>query len=242
MIKFTKLSVLVLLFVMLQIPLKAQYLRIVGDTLLSYEANINETYEIFFTTQIQNIGFANLNVRIKVKVLEMTEGHSFDICWAGGCLPPATSDWDKSPSVVVKGGETLPTNAFYSHYYPYSGSSDAKIGSGKLIYTFYDADNPDDNASATVSFKYYDGMGIVETPMSEAISIDLNDNNSLNIKVVQNDTYFISIYNIDGNLIFLRNFNSDTQIDLNPYTKGVYVFSVMNSSSKKVTTGKLIKR
>ncbi|MGB9702705.1 MAG: T9SS type A sorting domain-containing protein [Candidatus Kapaibacteriota bacterium] len=242
MIKFTKILAIILMFVLSQIPLRAQFLRIVGDTVLSYEANLDETYEILFTTQVQNTSFADLNVKVKVKVLEITEGHSFDVCWAGGCLPPAKEDWDKSPSDVIKGGATLPTNAFYSHYYPYSGASDPKPGTGKLVYTFYDADNPSDNASVTVSFKYYSGSGIIELPQTNSLSINLNEQNTLEIKLNQNDNYTISIYDTRGNMMLTSTFNSDKNIDLNNFSNGAYVFSIINSESKKVTTGKFIKK
>ncbi len=221
---------------------KSQDLHIVGDSLLSFEANITDNSDIFVTKNINNSGFMNLSVKVKVKVIKMTSGHSFDICWGANCLPPATTDWDNSPIYTLNSLTTTPNNTFYAHYYPYDKDSDPIPGQGVLLYTFYDVNNPADNASFQATFTFTQGNDVSEIFSVVGIKTQVSMDNILNINTNGKlGEYTATIYDLNGNLVYKQTFMSDMNYNLNNLSTGAYLFSVVDANGKKVSNGKFIK-
>lgn len=218
----------------------SQSLYVVGPTSLDLTKDILEDWSVEIHSTVGNNTLTDINVKVKVKVLEIAKGHSFDVCWKGNCLPSTTEDWDKGDTDVIPAGQALPENSFFSHYYCTDKGSDPVKGNGKLLYTFYRPENQDDKAELTVTIAFTDVGSVSEFTSNPEISILHSMDNKLSISADNSGEYFVSLYSINGNNILNEKFNSSYQTDLNLLSSGVYLFNITKVNGERVSAGKIV--
>lgn len=217
----------------------SQSIVVVGPTTIDTTASMNDEYEIYFKSKITNPTPNDVTVKIKVLVVSLPEGHSFDCCWNGLCGPAGREDWDKSTPYVLKSGEITDDNMFYAHYYcQYKG--DPVPGTGKLKYVFYNVNNPDDKAEINATFTFTPGGSVSEILANPNLKIIHSESNLLSITSEISENYKLDIFAINGNTVFSQTFIGNFEKNLNEVSAGVYLFAITNSNGQKVSTGKIL--
>lgn len=218
----------------------SQSIVVAGPTTIDSTASMNDEYEIYFKSKITNPTLSDVNVKIKVVVVSIPEGHSFDCCWNGLCGPAGREDWDKSTPYILKSGETTDDNMFYAHYYCQYHGSDPVPGTGKLKYVFYNVNNPDDKAEINATFTFTPGGSVSEILANPNLKILHSESNLLSITSEISENFKLEIFAINGNKVFSQTFTTNFEKNLNEISTGVYLFAITNSNGQKVSSGKIL--
>jgi hypothetical protein len=236
---YLKLIYLPIIFLLAGNLLFAQSIYVVGPTNYIDSIDIKDDWSISLHSTIGNKSNSDINVKVMVKVQVLPVGHSFDVCWKGNCLPATTEDWDKADPEQIKAGTVLPENSFFSHYYCQDKGSDPLPGTGKLLYTFYNVDNPADKAEIMATFLFTNKTSVSEFISNPTIDIKQTQDNILNISTEKSERYQLNIYSINGNLVLSSSFELNSYTDLNTLSNGVYIFNLIDSHGNKAAIGKI---
>ncbi len=217
----------------------SQSLQFVNEPQSAYSANIDSAIDIYISTQIKNSSQSNINLKIKSEILSLSYGHSYDVCWNGNCSPPTTLNWESSNSFALAADSITPANLFYSHYYAYFKSGSPSEGSGSIRYTFFNADNPDDNLTFEVAYSFTTSS-VFETLANSQLKVDFSDNKVLRIFSNNNASlpYKITIYSVLGIKISEAQFDDFFEKDLMDFGNQVFLYQI-SQQGKIVGLGKI---
>lgn len=230
--------IFIVLIILIPFNLFSQSFEVLGDKVIDKTANIEEQWEIYFSTSIKNIGSMPINVKLSSKVISMTYGHSYDICWDGLCSPPTTENWVSGSSYKINPSDSLPENMFYSHYYSFYKDTDPLNGEGNIIYTFWNEQNPDDKVEIDAKYKFINGMSVYEVFSHPDIEFTFV-NRQMSVSSTKFDNLNLEIFDINGNKVVNQNFVNAYQSDLNSLPTGTYLIRI-SSENKVLSKGKIV--
>ncbi len=237
--KFNEIWLAILLFAIIPSITFSQTLSIVGDTVVSKTADVDEYWDIYLTTNVLNSSFAISTIKVKAEVIEMPAGHSYDICWNGQCYAATRANWDDGMPYNLAANSTMGEDIFYSHYYATNKDNQtATEGTGKIKYIFYLENNPSDNCSLVATFSFATNS-VKEILASEDVEINF-DNDVMNVSYSSAEQSTIQIFNIQGKLIDEITFWNTSSYNLNNLQSGSYLIRVINQN-KQIATGKFNK-
>lgn len=134
---------------------RAQSLQITADELeLTGPANLTMTSHI----AISNIGGGTVSLVIERITNDLAPGHSSYFCWGALCYPPTTN---VSQQFMVNPGEGDTMKAYLN--------PTGDIGTSHVTYRVYDADNPSDSASFTITYNATT-VGVDEISLDKMLS------------------------------------------------------------------------
>jgi hypothetical protein len=237
--KFNEILLAILLFAIIPSITFSQTLSIVGDTVITKIVDIDEFWDIYLTTDVYNSSFAISTIKVKAEVIEMSAGHSYDICWNGQCYAATGANWDDGMPYGIAANSKLGENLFYSHYYATNQNSPtATEGTGKIKYIFYLENNPSDNCSLVATFSFATNS-VKEIFANEDVEINF-DNDLMSISYPSAEQSTMQIFNIQGQLIDEITFWNTSSYNLNNLQSGSYLIRIINQN-KQIATGKFNK-
>jgi hypothetical protein len=220
----------------------SQNLKIFGLDQITESADISTDWEIQLYPTIRNISANEITVKVRIEPLEIPEGHSFGACWAGGCLAATIGKWDSQTSIKLPGNSDSPEFTFVAHYYCNYQGGNCTPGTAKFRYTFFNAENPSDNAVLNATLSFVGELGIQESLSLPEINAEYLKGNILKFTAEEaGNSYYCSIFSVNGNLLKSVIFSESTEINLNDLVSGAFVYSVQNQSGNTVAKGKFLK-
>ena len=95
---------------------------------------------------VRNNSTSEINVKMKQEAVNLVEGAQISFCALGNCFPPGTNE---TPNPFPVPAETTvgASGVFTGHYHAHGFE-----GTSLIKYTFFNADNPDDNTVFFISF------------------------------------------------------------------------------------------
>ena len=152
---------------------------------------------------------------------------------------------DGSLEIAFDSPYSLSPGAYYACVEMYSNNNDADIyilddetvpqpGGASMIFIPGDAVYTNGTA-AGIRMKLGSGQGFdIEETVLSGVSVYPNPSTgSININFENNDNYTIEVTNIIGEIILVKNVNSNAIIDLTNFEKGTYLVKVFNSELSK---------
>lgn len=218
--------------------LSAQSFEVLGEKIIDETVDINEHWDIYFSTSIKNIGSMPVNVKLSTTVKSMTFGHSYDVCWDGLCSPPTTEDWVANGSLKLNPNDSLPDNFFYAHYYSFYKTSDPSVGEGNILYTFWNEMNPNDKVEIDAKFKFIDGKSVYEIFSNPEVNFSIQ-NRYISISSTQFNQMNMDVFDINGNQVLSRLVNSNYNENLEFLPAGTYLIRI-SSDNKIVSKSKIV--
>jgi hypothetical protein len=198
--------------------LQAQSLQVTADELeLTGPANLTMTSHIY----ISNAGGGTVSLVIERINNDLATGHSSYFCWGALCYPPTTN---VSQQFMVNPGEGDTMKAYLN--------PTGDIGTSHVTYRVYDADNPSDSASFTITYNATT-VGVDEINLDKMLSSAMpnpadqytrvNYNvNSLNSKIV--------VTNLIGGIVKeipLTDKKNSLLIPTSDLRTGIYLYSLV---------------
>lgn len=143
-----QISILTLIILFSISNLKSQSLEFVTEP----ETNISshpDSSEIKSYAEVRNKSLSSVNVKVKMTIISLTEGHMIYFC-LGNCFPPRTSDFEMpdNTAVTLEPGETTIGPKFFDVVLIPDGIE----GCTTVKMTFMVAGNPSDMLEYTVTF------------------------------------------------------------------------------------------
>lgn len=210
-----------------------------GDTIEVLVLQLNIAKDCYL--DVTNVSDEDITVRAYKEELEMVEGASASLCFAGQCYPPATTS---SNTVVILGQSTLDHSSPEGFHLSYKTPA---AGTSFIRFTFSNVDDNDDNT--TVVFKMvYDPTSIVSmavatkmraypNPASENVTIEYAyTGNSSNVKLV--------IKNLVGATLYTKKLDANgnkVKVDVSEYNAGIYFYSIEADGRPLITKKLLVK-
>ncbi len=185
--------------------------------------------------EVENSNNSDLFVLINCDRSQMNAAHQTYYCWAL-CYDTTVCN---SPDPLIVPGRTTDMNSFHSYIYP-----NGVAGSSTISYTFFDQNNPSDQASASITFDVLTS-GINEISrgtLSVASPNPANTFTNVNYTVPSLKEGKLVIYNMLGTVVKeyrLTNSQSSMILSTSDLSSGVYVYSLINDG-KPVSTKKLV--
>ena len=211
-----------------------------GDTIEVVVPQLNHTTDCYL--DVNNVSNTNVTVRVYKEELEMVEGASASLCFAGSCYPPYTMS---SGTVVIPAQGTLShltsDEAFHFQY------KTLIAGTSYIRFIFANEHDSDDNVS--VVFKMvYDPTNVVSmavatkmraypNPASDNVTIEYaytGSSNAVNlvIKNLVGATLYTKKLDVNGNKV---------KVDVSEYSSGIYFYSIEADGRPLVTKKLLVK-
>lgn len=118
--------------------------------LIDYEETVtgpaDGSSEIGAHAYIKNISASNKNVKIKMVMDEIIEGHQISLCWDNTCWPPTGDDFETG-ALEIAAGSTTGNEHFHAILFPFNIT-----GTSIVKYIAYCDDDPDDKLVFYISF------------------------------------------------------------------------------------------
>ncbi|MCK5776194.1 MAG: T9SS type A sorting domain-containing protein [Bacteroidales bacterium] len=95
---------------------------------------------------VRNNSTSEINVKMKQEAVNLVDGAQFSFCALGNCFPPNVNE--TSNSFPIPAETTIGANGVFTGHYHAHGFE----GTSLIKYTFFDADNVDDNTVFFISF------------------------------------------------------------------------------------------
>ena len=208
-------------------------------TTIDIVAGLNPSMEIQFDIHVINTTDADINVVAQMEDLTGT-GMTY-LCW-GTCFMPGTFE---AKNVVTAGGEGL----FNGHVMFIDANSGEVLPVGtevKMVYTFFDERNPEEQYTFNVNFKYqpesivdYNSVDVFSkaypNPANNTVSFDYNMPYDVN-------SASVAIYNMMGQEVVRQDLNlggSRADINVSDLNEGVYFYSLI-VNNQTVKTNKFV--
>ena len=191
----------------------------------------------------KNISSSDKNIRLKIHVISMTQGHKYSICDLTQCWPETDVDLTTNVSFTLQPNAT--TGSYITlHLIPYD-----KVGVTKLSVRFFIDNNESDFAEYTATFNIT-AVGVEEDNTStQLINLYPNPANGyINFDMSKYSNYnsgTIEIYNSLGTLeksIALNSLTDKLTININDLSVGTYLLVVKSNGNKLVSQPFMIYR
>ena len=238
MIKIHNLTLLVIfLIICSKIQIQASSFEFVSkDEIVS--GGLND--EIRAKAEIKNVTANVINVKAKLEILSLTNGHTVVFCW-DICYPPVDHDITSEGYLMLMPLGTSGEN-FHADIF-----ADGIPGESKARFTFFNVDNPNDSISFTVTFivgptgvektvsdSYYSLSDPNPNPVSQSSFINYKINNNFSkARIRFFDAKGIEIYNQT-----LNENQGSLNIELLNLSQGVYFYQLevdgLISNTKKL--------
>ena len=173
--------------------------------------------------------------------LEMVEGATVSLCFAGLCYPPTTSS---SGTIVIPAQSTLPHSSDYGFHFSYKTPM---AGTSFVRFVFANEDNDDDNASITFKL-VYDPTSIVSTAMAtkmRAYPNPASDNVTIEYAYTGNsDNVKLVVKNMLGTTLLTKKLDANgnkVKVDVSEYNAGIYFYSIEADGRPLITKKLLVK-
>jgi len=194
-----------------------------GDTITSSVTAIDHSFIV--RLDVINVSNNDLDVKVKKIELDTLPGTVNYLCW-DLCYPPFI--YTSANSVTIASEDT--NRLFYGEY-----ESHNQAGKTRIMYVFFDVNNPNDSAWAVV--EYHSGSGVFYTESNkETSSINAFPNPTngiINFEYQLEESYNTAeliISNVLGETILRKPIiNSDGKmvLDLNGFESGIYFYSII---------------
>ncbi len=229
-----------LLTIILGAPLAivAQSLAIVSGDSIVY-GNAYTSTDIPGYVEVMNVGSTDKEYRVKridANYNALTDSNA--ICW-DICFDPVVS---VSPSkIMIKAGEIY--SGFSGHVYP---DGDGNALSGPITYVFFDANDPNDSITYTITYSVTPNFSIGEAKKNSIVSVYPNPvDDWLTVEYEGNaKNRSFSIKNIVGKTVVNKQLSNDFKeyrIDMSSLVPGVYFYE-LKEDGKTIETKKLVVR
>jgi len=185
--------------------------------------------------EVENSNNNDLFVLINCDRSLLNPAHQTYYCWAL-CYDTTVCN---SPDPLIVAGRSTDMNSFHSYIYP-----NGVAGSSTITYTFFDQNNPTDQASASITFDVLTA-GVNEVSkgsLSTAIPNPANSFANINYSVPALKNGKLVVYNMLGTVVKeyrLTNTQATVLLSTSELSSGVYVYSLINDG-KSVSTKKLV--
>lgn len=216
----------------------SQSLEVDGEKNVDKTVDINEFWDIYFSTTIKNVGPGPVNVQLSTKVKKLSFGHSYDVCWDGLCSPPTTEDWSATSTYKLNPGATTPNNFFYAHYYSFYKNIDPSEGEGNIVYIFANESNNEDKVEIDAKYKFVRGQNVFQLFGNPDINFSL-ENRNIKISSSKFEKLTLEIFDINGNLVLSQIIQNTYQNTLSNFTTGTYLIRI-STQNKVLSKGKFI--
>ncbi|MFZ7115249.1 MAG: T9SS type A sorting domain-containing protein [Bacteroidota bacterium] len=185
--------------------------------------------------EVENSNNNDLFVMINCDRSQMNAAHQTYYCWAL-CYDTTVCN---SPDPLVLAGRSIDVSSFHSYIYP-----NGVAGASTITYTFFDQNNPSDQASASITFDVLTA-GINEVSRGTLSTANPNPANSFanisySVPVLKNGK--LVVHNMLGTVVKeyrLTNAQASVLLSTSELSSGVYVYSLINDG-KSVSTKKLV--
>ena len=185
--------------------------------------------------EVENSNNNDLFVMINCDRSQMNAAHQTYYCWAL-CYDTTVCN---SPDPLVLAGRSIDVSSFHSYIYP-----NGVAGASTITYTFFDQNNPSDQASASITFDVLTA-GINEISRGTLSTANPNPANSFanisySVPVLKNGK--LVVHNMLGTVVKeyrLTNAQASVLLSTSELSSGVYVYSLINDG-KSVSTKKLV--
>ncbi len=195
-----------------------------NDTLL-FEGN-NSEWEVVGYVAFHNNSATAKDVLVKKYVIDTLPGTINTFCWSGQCF--ASNQYIAPTSMTISAGGS--TEEFSAHYQPNSLE-----GITKMMYVFFDENNPNDSVAINIKFHAYPEYNTIEKEKLKSIAFEsypnpVSQNLTVNYKV--NNSFsqgYILITDITGSIrerkpIALA--SDKIMINVEDLANGIYFYSL----------------
>lgn len=212
-----------------------------GDTIEVLVPQLNDLVDYYL--DVTNVSDVDVEVRVYKEELEMVEGASAALCFAGSCYLPSSTQ--SAHTVVIPAQSTLShttsDDAFHLQY------KTIAAGTSFIRFIFANEDNSDDNTSMVFKL-VYDPTNVVSmavatkmraypNPASENVTIEYAyTGNSNNVKLVIKNLVGATLYSkkLDAN-------GNKVKVDVSEYNAGIYFYSIEADGRPLITKKLLVK-
>ncbi|OGU57520.1 MAG: hypothetical protein A2X64_04635 [Ignavibacteria bacterium GWF2_33_9] len=217
-------------------------LSIVDIDIIEKSTNINEEWAFDIMSSVFNSSNETKIIKLKIDIISMPYGHSFGACWASGCLGSSIENWVGEKTFELKPYSKIDDFVFVGHYYCYYQDIACTPGVGKLRFTFFDSNNPNDSASIFATLTFSDGTGITNGYSQSNLEVNYMQSNLLRFTPEDNqESYSYSIISVNGFEVSNDKFSGETEVNLNGMSSGAYLYTVFDSKGKIIAKGKMLK-
>lgn len=197
--------------------------------------------ELAYAISVKNTGTQNKDIRVRKFELNKIQGTWNSFCW-GSCID----------DTVYLSPDAVTVNAGTTDELSFTGEYKSKNHPGKTIvmYTFFDAANPNDSASYIAIYYAGSGMGInnasknVNT-VSAAFPSPAKNSFSINYSISDCKNAKIELRNVIGNVVGEIELNESTGVatfDVSDLKDGVYFYTLITDNKARVTKRVVIQR
>ena len=185
--------------------------------------------------EIMNISLEQKEIKVRRTMLITIDGTSNYFCWTA-CYVPSVS---LSPSGLTLNGDSSINNTFTSHLKP-----NGQTGVSEIMYTFFDANNPQDSANVVVRYEIAPvGISKISTITSlKAFPNPADGKVTLSFtRSSLNGKGNIELYNMLGSKVYsqqVEDMDGTITISTENLNAGLYFYS-LNEGGKSSRPGRL---
>lgn len=173
--------------------------------------------------EIMNISLEQKEIKVRRTVLTSIENTTNFFCWTA-CYTPVVS---LSPNGLTVNGDSTTNNSFTSHFRPYF-----QVGVSEILYTFFDANNPQDSANVVVRYEI-NPVGISKVSklsMLKAYPNPADDKVTLSFtRSSDKNEGIIELYNMLGTKVFtqrVEELDGTVSLSTENLKAGLYFYSI----------------
>ena len=212
---------------------------LLGDTINNTEVTVNglsTEATLSFPAYVTNSASDTNVTRCKRRIIEQVASTSNYFCW-GICYGPAVNVGNQS--VVLAPGDTYEN--FHSYFTP-----DSMSGTSRIMYVFYDNNNPADSAYFTVKYEVSPNTaGIGE--IANEISVKLyptSSSQNITLELENNSPAMIGVYDMSGKQHAMINSTRSNliNIDVSGLSSGMYQVMVTDTQNGKRAVKRFIRQ
>ncbi|MCX7908102.1 MAG: hypothetical protein N2560_01090 [Ignavibacteria bacterium] len=225
-----RLIVLFILIVFIPIILFAKSIEIVsGEFQVNTSPNIDE---VKAHCVFKNVSQQEISVKLKIKLIQATEGLDVAFCWGPVCYPPLTLGEFREPSDAISllPGQTSGPNEFYLTFSPNGYQGEAIVEA-----ILYVKDNPED--SLNLVFRLSTVLGVPHSKFDSQILAVSVTGDYFTLEKFGFTPGTIFVYTIDGKLLY-KSFIFEL-LNISSFPKGLYLIRQLEPNIKTILVNKL---
>lgn len=206
-----------------------------------YFIDTNVNMDLLYFVSVKNTSTQNKDIRVKKYDLYKVSGSWNSFCW-GSCIDDTIF---LSPDVIT-------VNAGYTDETSFSGEYKSKSHAGKtrVMFTFFDVNNPNDSASVVAEYFAGSGVGInnaskQSATVSAAFPSPAKNTFNVNYSIGEFKNAKIELRNVIGNVVAEYVINESTgtaSFDVSDLNNGVYFYTLITDHKARVTKRVVIQK